>query len=51
MYPSSLGKQKKQENLGMTIIWDGIELYRQENHIRREHAPAKPHRPVEPRRE
>ena len=36
--------------LGMTTIWDGIELYRQENRIRRGHAPANPDRPVEPHR-
>jgi hypothetical protein len=37
--------------LGMTIIWDGTELYRQEDRIRRGHAPANLDRPVEPRRE
>lgn len=37
--------------LGMTTIWDGTELYRQEDRIRRGHAPANLDRPVEPRRE
>ena len=30
----------------MTIIWDGIELFRQENRIRMGHAPENPNRPV-----
>ena len=37
--------------LGMTTIWDGTELYGQEDRIRRGHLPAYPDRPVEPRRE
>ena len=37
--------------LGMTTIWDGTELYRQEDRIRSGHAPANLDRPVEPRRE
>jgi hypothetical protein len=37
--------------LGMTTIWDGTELYRQEDRIRRGHPPANPDRPMEPRRE
>ncbi|HID39277.1 MAG TPA: DUF4491 family protein [Calditrichaeota bacterium] len=32
--------------LGMTVIWDGIELYRQENRIRKGFAPENPKRPV-----
>jgi hypothetical protein len=31
---------------GMTVIWDGIELYRQENRIRRGYAQENPKRPV-----
>lgn len=36
--------------LGMSTVWEGIGLYRQENRIRRGHASANPDRPVEPRR-
>lgn len=36
--------------VGATTLWDAIELYRQEERIRRGHAPANPNRPVEPRR-
>jgi hypothetical protein len=35
---------------GMTTLWDAVELIRQEERIRRGHAPANPSRPVEPRR-
>jgi hypothetical protein len=36
--------------VGVTMLWDGFELYRQEERIRRGHAHANPDRPVEPRR-
>ena len=36
--------------LGMTTLWDSFELMRQEERIRRGHAPANPNRPVEERR-
>jgi hypothetical protein len=36
--------------LGVTTLWDAFELVRQEERIRRGHAPANPNRPVEPRR-
>jgi hypothetical protein len=36
--------------LGMTTLWDSFELVRQEERIRRGHAPQNPQRPVEPRR-
>jgi hypothetical protein len=36
--------------VGMTTLWDAVELIRQEGRIRRGHAPANPYRPVEPRR-
>ena len=36
--------------VGMTTLWDAVELVRQEERIRRGHAPANPDRPVEPRR-
>jgi len=32
--------------LGMTTVWDAFELLRQEERIRRGHAPANPKRPV-----
>lgn len=35
--------------LGMTTLWDAVELLRQEERIRRGHAPANPNRPVQPR--
>lgn len=31
--------------LGMTFLWDAIELIRQERRVRRGHAPANPHNP------
>jgi hypothetical protein len=34
--------------VGLTTLWDGFELYRQEERVRRGHAPANPDRPVEP---
>jgi hypothetical protein len=34
----------------MTTLWDSFELMRQEERIRRGHAPANPNRPVEERR-
>jgi hypothetical protein len=33
--------------IGITTLWDSYELFRQEERIRRGHAPANPHRPVE----
>lgn len=37
--------------LGITTLWDSLEFIRQEERIRRGHAPANPNRPVEaPRR-
>jgi len=36
--------------LGVATLWDAFELVRQEERIRRGHAPANPNRPVEPRR-
>jgi hypothetical protein len=36
--------------VGVTTLWDAVELIRQEERIRRGHAPANPNRPVEPRR-
>ena len=36
--------------IGITTLWDSLELIRQEERIRRGHAPANPDRPVEPRR-
>ncbi len=35
--------------VGMTTLWDAVELIRQEERIRRGHAPANPNRPVKPR--
>jgi hypothetical protein len=37
--------------LGMTTVWDAVELIRQEGRIRRGHAPANPNRPVELKRQ
>jgi hypothetical protein len=36
--------------VGVTTLWDAFELYRQEERVRRGHAPTNPNRPVEPRR-
>ncbi|MEA3349335.1 MAG: DUF4491 family protein [Chloroflexota bacterium] len=36
--------------IGMTTLWDSYELIRQEERVRRGHAPVNPNRPVEPRR-
>ena len=36
--------------VAVTTLWDAFELYRQEERIRRGHAPANPNRPVKPRR-
>ena len=36
--------------LGITALWDAVEFIRQEERIRRGHAPANPDRPVELRR-
>lgn len=36
--------------VGMTTLWDSFELMRQEERIRRGHAPSNPKRPVEARR-
>jgi len=36
--------------LGMTTLWDSMEFVRQEERIRRGHAPANPDRPVKLRR-
>ena len=36
--------------LGMTTLWDSFELIRQEERIRRGHAPPNPNRPVEKRK-
>ncbi len=36
--------------IGLTTLWDAYEFYRQEERIRRGHAPANPLRPVEPAR-
>ena len=36
--------------LGITTLWDAVEFIRQEERIRRGHAPANPDRPVELRR-
>ena len=33
--------------VGMTTLWDAVEFVRQEERIRRGHAPANPDRPVE----
>jgi hypothetical protein len=35
--------------IGMTTLWDSYELIRQEERVRRGHAPVNPNRPVEPR--
>jgi hypothetical protein len=35
---------------GITTTWDGVELYRQEERVRRGRAPRNPNREVEPRR-
>lgn len=32
--------------VGVTTVWDGVEVIRQENRIRRGHAPQNPKRPV-----
>ena len=32
--------------VGVTTVWDGIEMLRQENRVRRGHAPENPKRPV-----
>jgi len=31
--------------LGITLLWDSLEFYRQQNRIRGGHAPANPHNP------
>lgn len=31
--------------IGITLIWDGFELYRQEKRVLKGHAPANPHNP------
>ena len=36
--------------VGLTTLWDAVEFIRQEERIRRGHAPANPDRPVTPRR-
>ncbi len=36
--------------VGVTTLWDALELIRQEERVRRGHAPANPDRPVEPGR-
>lgn len=36
--------------IGITTLWDSFELTRQEERIRRGHAPANPNRPVEMKR-
>ena len=36
--------------VGMTTLWDAVEFIRQEERIRRGHAPTSPNRPVKPRR-
>ncbi len=36
--------------ISITLLWDAYELIRQEERIRRGHAPENPKRPVEPRR-
>jgi hypothetical protein len=36
--------------VGITTLWDAVELIRQEERIRRGHAPENPKRPVAPRR-
>jgi hypothetical protein len=36
--------------VGMTTLWDAVELIRQEERVHRGHAPANPNRPVKPRR-
>jgi hypothetical protein len=36
--------------VGVTVLWGSFELVRQEERIRRGHAPPNPNRPVEPRR-
>ena len=35
--------------IGTTTLWDSYELIRQEERVRRGHAPVNPNRPVEPR--
>ncbi len=32
--------------VGVTTVWDGVEMLRQENRVRRGHAPENPRRPV-----
>ena len=32
--------------VGVTTVWDGVEVIRQENRVRRGHAPENPKRPV-----
>ena len=34
--------------VGVTTLWDAVELYRQEERVRRGRAPANPDRPVKP---
>lgn len=36
--------------IGITTLWDAYEMFRQEDRVRRGHAPANPERPVEQRR-
>jgi hypothetical protein len=31
--------------LGVTFLWDAVELFRQEKRVKRGHAPANPHNP------
>ncbi|HET9590552.1 MAG TPA: DUF4491 family protein [Anaerolineales bacterium] len=31
--------------LGVTLLWDALEFYRQQNRVREGHAPANPHNP------
>lgn len=37
--------------VGLTTLWDGLELHRQEERIRRGHAPTNPDRPAKSRRD
>lgn len=32
--------------IGMTVLWDGIEFYRQEKRVLKGHAPENPKRPI-----
>ncbi len=45
LYFTNLNAQTILGILGVTVLWDAVELFRQQNRVRRGHAPANPHNP------